>query len=112
MKNSDPTRTYKDWTALRFAKADDMSPVRPLKDMFLQKKIYILYRIIILDATLLRTYVVRSNDHLQGSNFWRIRNGIAARQSIPPKSPSNARVSHPVLLHLILRLDSLHSRDC
>ena len=28
--------TYKDWTALRFAKADDMSPFRPLNDMFLQ----------------------------------------------------------------------------
>jgi hypothetical protein len=54
MKNSDPTRTYKDWTALRFAKADDMSPVRPLKDMFLQNiYIYILYRIIRLSALIL-----------------------------------------------------------
>jgi hypothetical protein len=28
--------TYKYWTALRFAKEDDISPSSPLKDIFLQ----------------------------------------------------------------------------
>ena len=30
-------QTYKYWMALRFAKDDDKSPSKPLKDMFLQK---------------------------------------------------------------------------
>jgi hypothetical protein len=49
---------------------------------------------------------------LHACNPGRSGNGVAARQPFPRKSLWNARVTHPVPLHMILALDRRDSRYC